>query len=41
MSGYSEAPATGEVPLEPGTEFIAKPFGPADLNAKLTSLFAG
>jgi two-component system, cell cycle sensor histidine kinase and response regulator CckA len=38
MSGYSETIATGDVPLEPGTEFIAKPFSPADLNAKLTTL---
>jgi len=41
MSGYSETVATGDVPLQPGTEFIAKPFGPADLNAKLTSLLTG
>jgi CheY-like chemotaxis protein len=40
MSGYSEALATGDVPLEPGTEFIAKPFGPEDLNAKLRTLLA-
>ena len=40
MSGYSESLATGDVPLEPGTEFIAKPFGPADLNAKLGTLLA-
>ena len=38
MSGYSERDATRDVPLRPGTEFIAKPFSAADLDAKLASL---
>jgi signal transduction histidine kinase/CheY-like chemotaxis protein len=38
MSGYSEAEATGETPLGPRTDFIAKPFTRADLDAKLTAL---
>jgi hypothetical protein len=38
MSGYSERDAMGENTLEPGTEFIAKPFSAADLNAKLAAL---
>jgi hypothetical protein len=38
MSGYSERDAVRDGPLEPGTEFIAKPFSAADLNAKLLAL---
>jgi CheY-like chemotaxis protein len=38
MSGYSEAIATPDLALEPGTEFIAKPFSRADLNVKLAAL---
>jgi CheY-like chemotaxis protein len=37
MSGYSEPPG-GERELGPSTEFIAKPFSAADLNAKLAAL---
>jgi signal transduction histidine kinase len=40
MSGYSEALTSGEVTLPPGTEFVAKPFSPTDLTAKLESLLA-
>jgi DNA-binding NtrC family response regulator len=40
MSGYGE-PAAGERPLGPATEFIAKPFGAADLEAKLAALLEG
>jgi two-component system, cell cycle sensor histidine kinase and response regulator CckA len=38
MSGYSERDAAIDVTLEPGTEFIAKPFSASDLNAKLAAL---
>jgi DNA-binding response OmpR family regulator len=38
MSGYSDAVATHDGPLAPGTEFIAKPFTQAYLSAKLTAL---
>jgi hypothetical protein len=38
MSGYTEPPTTGDQGLGPGTEFIAKPFSAADLEAKLASL---
>ena len=38
MSGYSDRHVDGEAPLEPGTEFIAKPFTQADLGAKLAAL---
>ena len=40
MSGYSEPPTAGDGRLGPATEFIAKPFSTADLNAKLASLLA-
>jgi two-component system cell cycle sensor histidine kinase/response regulator CckA len=40
MSGYGE-PAAGERPLGPATEFIAKPFSAADLQAKLAALLGG
>ena len=38
MSGYSERDATRDIPLPPGSEFIAKPFSSADFDAKLASL---
>jgi CheY-like chemotaxis protein len=38
MSGYSERDATRDIPLRPGTEFIAKPFSASDLDAKLAAL---
>jgi two-component system cell cycle sensor histidine kinase/response regulator CckA len=41
MSGYSERDAVRDAPLVPGTEFIAKPFSAADLNAKLRALLGG
>jgi signal transduction histidine kinase/CheY-like chemotaxis protein len=40
MSGYGE-PAAAERPLGPATEFIAKPFSAADLQAKLAALLDG
>jgi len=38
MSGYSEDVAIRNVRLGPGTEFIAKPFTQADLDAKLAAM---
>ena len=38
MSGSSERDAAIDVVLGTGTEFIAKPFSAADLNAKLAAL---
>ncbi|HWM10783.1 MAG TPA: ATP-binding protein [Solirubrobacteraceae bacterium] len=38
MSGYSDAVAIRDGPLDPGVEFIAKPFTQADLSAKLAVL---
>lgn len=38
MSGYTEPPTSGGV--GPATEFIAKPFSAAELEAKLAALLA-
>ncbi len=35
MSGYAEHPAIGQSPQAAGYPFLAKPFGPADLAAKV------
>jgi DNA-binding NtrC family response regulator len=40
MSGYTEPPTTGDQGLGPRTEFIAKPFSAAELEAKLAALLA-